>query len=249
MLHRCVTTIRHEPGSANLTGWSGRQDLHRGDRTRLYGIVGSLLLHGALVGALALTPSGRVGAPQTGERGLTVFEVQIVSSGDMMGASPEDVSGEGSASGPAVAEPRPDAPASEPTPPIRAAGPGSGGSMAAADQVVGAPGPRLAASDGALRSTYQSTLRAHVLRYRYYPEDARPDRLRGIVRVQFALSRDGRVLSAWVQTSSGHAVLDEAALDALRRAQPLPAIPAELPGEMEVLLPLDYIPPRLALAG
>lgn len=227
----------------------GRLNLHRGDRTRLYGIVVSLVLHGALLAALVLTPSGRVGAPMAGEEGITVLDVRIVSADDMMGATAEDDAAEDGVTESARAEPQSDASTPEPTPPVRVAGQGQGANMAFAEQAAGQPGQRVTASDGALRSNYQSTLFAHVLRYRYYPEDARPDRLRGIVRVQFAMSRDGRILSAWVQTSSGHPLLDEAALDALRRAQPLPAIPAELPGEMEVLLPLDYIPPRLVFAG
>src|SRR3546814_7997633 len=102
-------------------------------------------------------------------------------------------------------------------------------------------------SDVCSSDLYQAELFAHVLKYRYYPDEARPERLQGIVRIQFAMTRDGRVMSAWVQQGSGYRQLDEAALEAIRRAQPLPPIPKGLPDEMEVVLPLDFISPSVQL--
>lgn len=241
-----------EAASANLSGWRGQVFLRGGDTSsRLFGVTASLLIHGALLGALMFTPIARPGSSSSGEQRMTVIDIQIVSSGDMIDASVDGSGDDAPRSRPALAAPHENAPPPpELIPPVRAAGSGAGASEAAANRPTrSAAGQHASASDGALRSNYQSALFAHVLRYRYYPEEARPDRLRGVVRVQFALSRDGRILSAWVQTSSGFSLLDEAALEALRRAQPLPAIPPELPSEMEVLLPLDYVPPRVIRAG
>jgi len=47
----------------------------------------------------------------------------------------------------------------------------------------------------------------------------------------------GRIAAATVATSSGHAVLDSAALDTVRRANPLPA-PHD--GPVELLVPIVF---------
>ncbi|MNR12874.1 hypothetical protein D3C85_1292510 [compost metagenome] len=47
-------------------------------------------------------------------------------------------------------------------------------------------------------------------------------------------------MDAWIETSSGVAPLDEAALRTLRRAEPLPGLPATLPGAIDLIVPLRY---------
>jgi periplasmic protein TonB len=113
------------------------------------------------------------------------------------------------------------------------------------DQLAGADSG--ASAESLRRSTYQDAVREHVLRFIYYPDGARPNRMKGLVRVQFDMSRDGHVLSAWIQQSSGYDILDEAALLVVRRAEPMPPIPATLPAEMEISLPLDFVPPSFTL--
>ena len=59
--------------------------------------------------------------------------------------------------------------------------------------------------------------------------------------VRFTMDRQGRVLSAALERSSGHAALDREALALLERAQPLPAPPAETPGERITLtVPVEF---------
>jgi len=44
-----------------------------------------------------------------------------------------------------------------------------------------------------------------------------------------------------ILTSSGHDVLDRAAIDLLRRASPFPALPPDLSlDEIELVLPIEY---------
>lgn len=59
---------------------------------------------------------------------------------------------------------------------------------------------------------------------RRYPHWAREAHYEGDVRVSFELDRTGRLESASVIRSSGHRLLDEAALDAIRRAAPYPSL-------------------------
>lgn len=87
---------------------------------------------------------------------------------------------------------------------------------------------------------FQKALLTHIARYRHYPEEARRARLKGAVHVLFAMRRDGAVTDVWIGTSSGQQVLDEAAADTVRQAQPLPRIPPELPDRLTILVPIAF---------
>jgi protein TonB len=89
-------------------------------------------------------------------------------------------------------------------------------------------------------STFQRALLRHIARYQNYPDEARGARLQGVVQLVFAMTRDGIVLDVWIKSSSGSSVLDQAALDAVRRAQPLPRIPSELPDRLNILVPVSF---------
>lgn len=215
---------------------------------KAFGVACSIVLHGAFLGALMLEPSAHLGAPTASERGVFVLNVELAPA-DSINALRADSRVDSAESVSTIAGARSEASAlgAFPSKLINAAE--SSRADNASQPSAVAPARRASHDEEALRSSYQSTLFAHVLRYRYYPDEARAARLRGAVRVQFAMTRDGRIMAAWVETSSGHMLLDDAALEALRRAQPLPAIPAELPDQLEVLLPLDYLPPKVVLAG
>lgn len=96
-------------------------------------------------------------------------------------------------------------------------------------------------NDIALR--FQQALMRHIERFQHYPGTARRDRLEGTVQVAFVMGRDGKILEAWVRSSSGQTLLDKEAVDALRRAEPLPAIPGELPDRLSVLAPIAFAAP------
>ena len=52
----------------------------------------------------------------------------------------------------------------------------------------------------------------------------------GTGSIAFALDRNGKVLTSRVARSSGSAALDQETLDTVRRAQPFPPPPANMPG-------------------
>lgn len=98
-----------------------------------------------------------------------------------------------------------------------------------------------AASASAAAQTWQARLLAHLESRKRYPAEARARRLQGVAYVRFTLDRQGRVLTARLERSSGHAALDREALALLQRAQPLPAPPAETLGERIILtVPVEY---------
>jgi len=61
-----------------------------------------------------------------------------------------------------------------------------------------------------------------LAQYRAYPIAARRARIEGTVHLRVTLLPDGRLVDARIEQSSGHAVLDQAALDLLSHAAPLP---------------------------
>ena len=83
---------------------------------------------------------------------------------------------------------------------------------------------------------YQRLLLAHIQRY----QRDRRDGLRGTVLVAFAIRRDGSLVRVGVTSSSGRPVLDQEAIDTIRRAQPLPSIPADMPDQLTVSLPVTF---------
>lgn len=83
---------------------------------------------------------------------------------------------------------------------------------------------------------------AWLSQYRRYPAAARRARLEGTVEVVVVLLPDGRLVQQRIAQSSGHAVLDQAALELLRRASPVPAATFETgeAAELELHLPIVY---------
>lgn len=101
-----------------------------------------------------------------------------------------------------------------------------------------APPARQAASNQ--KATWVALLLAHLEKYRRYPAAARARRHEGVAYVTFRMNRAGTVLSADIVRSSGSAMLDRAALDTLRRAQPLPKIPDDRPDTLELSVPVEF---------
>lgn len=73
---------------------------------------------------------------------------------------------------------------------------------------------------------WKSKVVAHLERRKRYPSSARARGEEGTVLVAFRIDGGGRVLSASLARSSGHSVLDEAALAMVERASPVPAPPS-----------------------
>ncbi len=72
---------------------------------------------------------------------------------------------------------------------------------------------------------WQSRLMAHLERRKRYPAAARSAHQEGTVYVRFRVDISGNVLSVSLSRSSGHSTLDEAVLDLVRRASPVPPPP------------------------
>jgi protein TonB len=103
-----------------------------------------------------------------------------------------------------------------------------------------APAPPAPQVSSNTPDSWQGRILARLQRAQRYPGSARSAREQGVVYIRFRMNRDGHVLSSTLVRTSGFADLDQAALDTLRRADPLPAIPPERPDEVELIVPVEF---------
>ncbi|MCB1749601.1 MAG: energy transducer TonB, partial [Gammaproteobacteria bacterium] len=143
------------------------------------------------------------------------------------------------------------APGAEPAPATSTASAGPGADAATPTRLAragasagGTPGhgPRRGTGgDPRAARDYFRALLAWLARHKAYPVAAKRRKHQGVVTLEFTLARDGRVLSARVKRGSGHAELDQAALDMLAAASPVPAIPAALGRDtLSLAIPIEF---------
>lgn len=131
----------------------------------------------------------------------------------------------------ALPEPEPLPPPPEPDPEPRADVP------SAPSSVQAQPSDRLASA----RETWQGALLAHLERHRRYPYSAQRRRQEGVSYLRFSMNRQGAVVSAMLERTSGHEVLDAEVMALIERAQPLPPPPDEVAGDpIELIVPVEF---------
>lgn len=82
---------------------------------------------------------------------------------------------------------------------------------------------------------YVRTVARTVAEHRYYPRLARRKGMEGVVVLKLTIDARGTLLSVEVEQSSGHGVLDRAAVKALRELEALPPPPEALNWEQKQL--------------
>jgi protein TonB len=108
----------------------------------------------------------------------------------------------------------PDTPQKEVTPPV--------------PQTTAPPLPRPSAAQVA---SWHRKIATQVERHKGYPAAARSRRETGIAQLAFTIDRQGMVLASRVVRSSGSAALDQETIATVRRAQPFPPPPPNMPGD------------------
>lgn len=95
--------------------------------------------------------------------------------------------------------------------------------------------------DPAAARDYFRDLMAWLARHKAYPVAAKKAKHQGVVTLEFAIERSGRVLSARIKKGSGYPALDQAALDMVERANPVPAIPDKLARDhLRLAIPIEF---------
>ena len=189
-------------------------------------VAASVVLHGGAVAMFFTASSGSASAPGAAER---IIQIELV-------AAPASFAPQGGAAESSSAAPT-HAAVSE----NQAQSENEGAavqthkvSFARTGDVAAATAP-----DPGAVSDYYQMVQAHLTRYHAYPAalTARPV---GMVRLGLIVQRDGRIMDVWIENSSGVVALDQAALETLRKADPLPALPKALPGAIDLIVPLRY---------
>jgi protein TonB len=88
---------------------------------------------------------------------------------------------------------------------------------------------------------WESTLAAHLERFKRYPDKARARGDQGTATVAFTIDHEGRLVASRIVQSSGSETLDEETLAMLVRAQPLPKPPDNvLDRELSFMVPVKF---------
>lgn len=117
--------------------------------------------------------------------------------------------------------------------------PGGRGTRATSHPVVQPePGISPAEQRRLLRGYIRETLSRYLAGRIDYPLAARREQLEGVVTLRIRLARDGRVLGVRLARSSGHSLLDRAALAAVEGLGSMPAPPREIPWDDRFEFPL-----------
>jgi periplasmic protein TonB len=91
------------------------------------------------------------------------------------------------------------------------------------------------------RVRYEQVLFAWLVRHKQFPLLAQRRGLGGAGSVRVRIDRDGRVLEHSIEASTGEPMLDDAALDMVRRSSPFPAVPPEYSGTSFVFVaPIEF---------
>ncbi len=95
-------------------------------------------------------------------------------------------------------------------------------------QATSPPKPRPSVAQVA---SWHRKIALQVERHKGYPASARANHETGVAELAFTIDRTGKVVTSRVVRSSGIASLDQETIDTVRRAQPFPPPPANMPGE------------------
>ncbi|MEQ6342517.1 MAG: TonB family protein [Gammaproteobacteria bacterium] len=134
------------------------------------------------------------------------------------------------AAAPAVAEVQHRPVAAAPSPPSEH------GAALPEDPVVIAPQrPGMPDEDGL--GAFKNTVIGHLERFRNYPRQAMDRGISGVVYVQFVIDADGHVERVdVVPPRESHPLLEQAAMNTIRRASPLPGVPERLKKAAQITL-------------
>jgi periplasmic protein TonB len=100
--------------------------------------------------------------------------------------------------------------------------------------------PRPKPSAAQVASWYRK-IAQQVERNKGYPPSARARHETGTAELAFTLDRSGKVMASRIVRTSGSAALDQETMDTVRRAQPFPSPPQNMPGEtFEFTVPIRF---------
>ena len=118
-------------------------------------------------------------------------------------------------------------PAASPSPPAVVIAPASNPESTSPQATAAAS----ESSDPLTLGQYRIAIIAAAKRYKKYPRLAMDNNWEGQTEIRMVIGADGSIASISVKTRSGFEVLDQQALEMIRKAKPLAPIPAQLRGK------------------
>lgn len=98
------------------------------------------------------------------------------------------------------------------------------------------------AKEAELMSRYEQLISMWIEKFKLYPDEARARGMQGETIVRIRIDRKGNIRYYLLERSTGYQVLDRAAIDMVKRANPVPAVPNDYPpGDLiEFLIPVNF---------
>jgi len=106
----------------------------------------------------------------------------------------------------------------------------------------GQPAEGADGSSKAMIARYEQKISQWLAKHKHYPSAARMLGQHGEPTLRIRIDRQGNIKFYGIERSSGYQLIDEAAIDMAKRANPLPAPPQNYPGDrlLEFLIPVSF---------
>ena len=92
-------------------------------------------------------------------------------------------------------------------------------------------------------ASYTQTISLWMNKFKIYPDEARQAGMQGRAIVRIRIDRKGNVRYSILTQRTPYPMLDKAVMDMVRRANPVPPVPADYPGKeafLEYMIPVTF---------
>lgn len=98
------------------------------------------------------------------------------------------------------------------------------------------------AKEAEMMSRYEQLISLWIEKFKLYPPEARAQGMQGETVVRIRIDRQGNIVYYILERSTGLPLLDRAAIDMIKRANPVPAVPNDYPKAdlIEFLIPVNF---------
>lgn len=98
------------------------------------------------------------------------------------------------------------------------------------------------AKNAEMISRYEQLISLWIQKFKLYPDEAKAQGMQGETVVRIRIDRQGNIRYYILERSTGYQLLDRAAIDMIKRANPVPAVPNDYPqGDLiEFLIPVNF---------
>ncbi len=100
--------------------------------------------------------------------------------------------------------------------------------------------PSQGGSQNQQRVTYEQELQSYIARNRFYPRKALALEQTGVVTLRLKINAEGEFIDVKLEENSGHPILDNAALELLKKLKNFKPLPKSYVGKNDFIIPIRY---------